>query len=122
MIIFVDGACAKNPGIGEYRVISECKTINFNSDKYPASTNNLMEFLALVKAIELSKPGDIIYSDSQTALAWVKKKLINTSVELSKDTTNCYIWCTSVKYGSCFIYQYRLLLSVCINSRGSVLI
>lgn len=85
----VDAACSGNPGIMEYQGV---KTYNqevlFRKGPYPNCTNNIGEFLALVHAISLLKREGLhdvpIYSDSVTAIAWVKKKKANTKLPLSQ--------------------------------------
>ena len=93
----VDASCIGNPGIMEYRIfdISQNKMIR-ESEKYQEGTNNLWEFLALVEAIKILQWNnftmlkwnkyDCIYSDSQTAIAWVKTKKIKTTLKYSSET------------------------------------
>lgn len=85
----VDASCIGNPGVMEYRIfdISRNKTI-WESEKYQEWTNNLGEFLALVEALKLPnlEKYDCIYSDSQTAIAWVKSKKIKTTLKYSPNT------------------------------------
>ncbi len=50
-------------------------------------TNNLMEFLALVHALSLCKRDGVslpIYSDSRTAISWVRKKEVKTTKQRTK--------------------------------------
>lgn len=93
----VDASCIGNPGIMEYRIfdIFQNKIIR-ESEKYKEWTNNLWEFLALVEAIKMLQWNtvpmlkwnkyDCIYSDSQTAIAWVKTKKIKTTLKYSSET------------------------------------
>ncbi|MFZ2911697.1 MAG: RNase H family protein, partial [Candidatus Absconditicoccaceae bacterium] len=93
----VDASCIGNPGIMEYRIfdIFQNKIIR-ESEKYKEGTNNLGEFLALVEAIKMLQGNtvpmlkgnkyDCIYSDSQTAIAWVKTKKIKTTLKYSSET------------------------------------
>lgn len=77
--IAVDGACAKNPGPMEYRGV-EVGTGRqiFRYGPLDGGTNNIGEYLALVHALALlSQHGDgstPIYSDSRTALAWLRNR------------------------------------------------
>ena len=51
---------------------------------YRDGTNNIGEFLAIVHALALLKQhqSDLpVYSDSKTAISWVKKKKANTKVQ-----------------------------------------
>ncbi|AQG82371.1 viroplasmin family protein [Spirosoma montaniterrae] len=56
----------------------------FLKGPYPDGTNNIGEFLAIVHALALlhQKGSNIpVYSDSKTAIGWVKKKKANTKLE-----------------------------------------
>ncbi|MFI3297431.1 MAG: ribonuclease H family protein [bacterium] len=82
--ISVDAACSGNPGLMEYRgVITDSKKELFRLGPYPDATNNIGEFLALVHGLALLKQHDSkipIYSDSVTAMAWVRNKKCKTSL------------------------------------------
>jgi len=81
----VDGACAGNPGRGEYQCVDiETKEVIFSSSKFEYTTNNLMEFFALVEVIKYRIENNIkkpIYTDSRVAMAWVGKKKTKTSLK-----------------------------------------
>ncbi|OYT15798.1 MAG: ribonuclease H [Bacteroidetes bacterium 4572_77] len=81
----VDAACAGNPGIMEYKgVFTETETQVFHLGPFPQATVNLGEFLALVHALAYLKQHQLdmpVYSDSLTAIAWVRKKKINTKLQ-----------------------------------------
>jgi ribonuclease HI len=85
--IAVDGACSGNPGIGEYRCVSTISgEVIFHGKGFFQTTNNLMEFFALVEAIQYvqkKKDNLIIYSDSATAISWVRNKKTNTKLKSS---------------------------------------
>lgn len=93
--ICVDAACSGNPGIMEYRgVYTASNTEIFRQGPYKQGTNNIGEFLAIVHALALNaqwimkKQADqyfIIYSDSATAISWIKKKKCGTKLEKVKD-------------------------------------
>ncbi len=77
--ISVDAASSGNPGIMEYQgVDTKTKKLLFNHGPFKQGTNNIGEFLALVhglaelKKIKSNKP---IYTDSITAISWVRKKM-----------------------------------------------
>lgn len=56
----------------------------FHRGPYPDGTNNIGEFLALVHALALlekNKKNSPVYSDSRTAITWVRKKRANTKLE-----------------------------------------
>lgn len=83
--ISVDAACAGNPGILEYQgVETTSKKPIFKMGPFPEGTVNLGEFLAIVHGIALLQKhnSDLpIYSDSRTAIAWVRNKKIKTTLE-----------------------------------------
>jgi ribonuclease HI len=81
--ISVDAACSGNPGLVEYRgVNTETKEIIFSQGAFEGGTNNLGEFLAIVHALALFEKNQKnmpIYSDSLTAINWVKKMEIKST-------------------------------------------
>jgi ribonuclease HI len=83
--IAVDAASSGNPGIMEYRgVDTKTKKQLFIQGPFEQGTNNIGEFLALVHGLALlknNKSDRIIYTDSRTAMSWVKKKKCNTKLE-----------------------------------------
>lgn len=86
--ISVDAACSGNPGVLEYRGVhtSTGREI-FKKGPFPEGTVNLGEFLALVHGIAYLRQKDSnkpVYSDSRTAISWVKKKRINTKLERNR--------------------------------------
>ena len=83
--ISVDAASSGNPGKMEYRGV-DTKTKNqlFIQGPFEQGTNNIGEFLALVHGLAFLKKNKsdyIIYSDSRTAMSWVRKKTCNTKLE-----------------------------------------
>ncbi len=93
--ISVDAACSGNPGLMEYRgVWTSDKTELFHFGPARNGTNNIGEFLAIVHALAwLQKKNDDktpIYTDSKTALSWVKRKKANT--KLKPDKTNAQLF------------------------------
>ena len=85
--ISVDAACSGNPGDMEYRgVETESRLELFHVGPYPEGTVNIGEFLAIVHALaQLKKEGNTlpIYTDSRTAMKWVKDKKTKTKLEKS---------------------------------------
>jgi len=81
--ISVDAACSGNPGLMEYRGVwtKDGKEI-FRIGPFENSTNNIGEFLALIHGLAYLKrigSTDIsIYSDSRTAMSWVRNKKVKT--------------------------------------------
>ncbi|MCX7649818.1 MAG: ribonuclease H family protein [Flavobacteriales bacterium] len=81
--IAVDGACNMVTGAAEYRGVNLMDgQLLFHGGPFPHATNNIVEFLALVHALAYCQKHGFwdlpVYSDSQTALAWVRKKKANT--------------------------------------------
>ena len=59
------------------------KKLLFKQGPFQHGTNNIGEFLAIVHALALLKQKELpqpVYSDSETAIAWVKKKKCNTDL------------------------------------------
>jgi ribonuclease HI len=82
----VDAACSGNPGRMEYQgVHTKTKKVLFHEGPFLEGTNNVGEFLALVHGLAFLKHHNKlnipIYSDSITAIAWVKKKKANTTLQ-----------------------------------------
>ena len=88
--IAVDAACSGNPGVLEYQGVDTKSGIRFfHQGPFPQGTVNLGEFLALVHGLAyLKQKGSNIpiYSDSRTAMAWVRDKQVRTS--LQRNNTN----------------------------------
>jgi ribonuclease HI len=88
--ISVDAACSGNPGIMEYQgVDTKTREVIFHQGPYKEGTNNIGEFLAIVHALAWIKKDNIklkiIYTDSLTALSWIRNKRCNTKVEFNRD-------------------------------------
>lgn len=85
--IAVDAASSGNPGIMEYRgVDTKTKKQLFIQGPFEEGTNNIGEFLAIVHGLAFLKKHNsdkLIYTDSKTAISWVKKKSCNTKLERS---------------------------------------
>jgi ribonuclease HI len=81
----VDAACSGNPGLMEYRgVDSATKQEIFRMGPLEEGTNNIGEFLAIVHGLAHLKQKNSslpIYTDSVTALAWVRDKKCKTKIE-----------------------------------------
>lgn len=83
--ISVDAACSGNPGTMEYQgVDTNTKRQIFYQGPFKDATNNIGEFLALVHGLGyLKKHGydDVpIFTDSVTAIAWVRNKKAKTTL------------------------------------------
>lgn len=80
--ICVDGGTEGNPGNCFYRGLDIDTGEILFEEELGMGTNNIAEFLAIVHAIHYCRKHKInqpIYSDSKTAMAWVRKKHANTS-------------------------------------------
>lgn len=88
--ISVDAACSGNPGVMEYQGVETATgELVFRQGPYPEGTNNIGEFLAIVHALAMmQQKGDSrpVYTDSRTALSWVKKKRVKTMLEANPRT------------------------------------
>ena len=92
--ISVDAASSGNPGIMEYQGV-DTKTGKklFRQGPFPQGTNNIGEFLAIVHGLAFlkeRKSDRIIYTDSRTAMSWVRKKNCNTKLAVSAKNKNLF--------------------------------
>lgn len=82
--ICVDASCKGSPGKMEYRgVETESGKEIFRAGPYPDGTNNVGEFLAIVRALawlSKNKKKLPIYSDSENAIAWVEMGVCRTKL------------------------------------------
>jgi ribonuclease HI len=90
--IAVDAACNSTNGQMEYQgvyvmeyqgAVPEVSQPLFHQGPYQGGSNNIGEFLAIVHALAWCKKHRVtlpIYTDSATAMAWVRKKKANTKV------------------------------------------
>ena len=85
----MDAACSGNPGKMEYRgVLTHNKKQLFIKGPYQNGTNNIGEFLALVHGLGYLKQKNLvypIYSDSKTAISWVKKGQCRTNLQITTE-------------------------------------
>lgn len=84
----VDAACSGNPGLMEYQgVHTQTKDEVFRMGPFRQGTNNVGEFLALVHGLaylqKIGQPDLPIYTDSKTAMSWVRHKKVKTSLKKS---------------------------------------
>ncbi len=83
--ISVDAACSGNPGLMEYRgVYTKTGEEIFRQGPFKDGTNNVGEFLALVHGLAFLKQKNStlpVYTDSKTALAWIKTKKAKTKLD-----------------------------------------
>ncbi len=91
--ISVDAACSGNPGVMEYQGVHTETGQQIFYQKFQLGTNNIGEFLAIVHALALcEKQGKNtpIYTDSRTALAWVRNKKCKST--LPRDAQTEPLW------------------------------
>jgi ribonuclease HI len=95
--ISVDGACSGNPGDGAFQCVDVLTGEQiFYYDGFKNTTNNIMEFLALVEALRYTlsleeKDRRIIYSDSKTAISWVLNKKVKTSLNRNSQNLDSFL-------------------------------
>ncbi|GAE26346.1 ribonuclease HI-related protein 3 [Halalkalibacter wakoensis JCM 9140] len=92
--VSVDVGCRGNPGVVEYKgVDTKTGEILFAHDEIHIGTNNMGEFLAIVHGLAYLKEqgsSKTIYSDSMTAIKWVKQKKAKSTLVRNEQTA--YIW------------------------------
>jgi ribonuclease HI len=92
--IAVDAACSGNPGIMEYRGVHTISREEiFRQGPHKDGTNNVGEFLALVHALAMLKKRGLntpIYTDSKTAMAWVRNKKVKTTLKKTDRNANLF--------------------------------
>ena len=79
----VDAACSGNPGVMEYRGVHVATREEWFHLQFPLGTNNIGEFLAIVHGLAELNRRNInipVYTDSQTALSWIRKKKCGTKL------------------------------------------
>lgn len=109
--IVVDGYCLGNPGAGGYKGVDLSTGKTLFKRNYPYITNNLAEFLGIIHAIgynrKLLKEGKedypFIFSDSNTAISWVKSQKVSSGIDIYKgqvalqDLKKCLIFLSEQK-------------------------
>jgi len=80
----VDASCRGNPGLMEYQCMhTTTRELIFREGPFPLGTNNIGEFLAVVKALawlEENRKPYVIYTDSEIALKWLSEKKCQTKL------------------------------------------
>lgn len=94
--VAVDAACSGVPGPMEYRGIDLSTGQElFHEGPFDDGTNNIGEFLALVDALRLLKEqGRIhttIYSDSMTALSWLRARQCRTKLDRTARNSEIFV-------------------------------
>ena len=92
--ISVYAACSRNPGPVEYQGvdISTGRRL-FHVGPMAGGSNNMGEFLAIIHALALlekqGRPDVTIYTDSRTAMSWVRNRKVKTTI--APTPQNAYI-------------------------------
>lgn len=84
--IAVDAACSWNPWVMEYRWIDLQTWNEIFHEKFEIWTNNIGEFLAIIRGLQYLEWNDekIIYSDSRNAIARVEVKKCKTQFDFNQ--------------------------------------
>ncbi len=95
IIIYTDGGCRGNPGIGGWGVYLSYKGKEkkiYGSEKH--TTNNKMELTAAIKALESIKKDIpiILYTDSKYVLEGITKWIIGWKKKNWKKVKNIDLW------------------------------
>lgn len=110
--ICVDAAWNGDTRVMEYRgVWLRDKSIAFQQGPFPGATNNIGEFLAIVHALAYMAERSLacpVYSDSTTAIAWVKRKRVRskamqqgrTSEQIDDLVRRAIAWLDAHSYGN----------------------
>jgi len=100
VIIYTDGACKGNPGVGGWGAILEYKDINKKIYGYDENTtNNRMELTAAIRALDVLKEKSkvIIYTDSKYVMngitIWISGwKKNNWKTSSKQEVKNIDLW------------------------------
>ncbi len=91
--IAVDGACAGNPGVMEYRAVrvaDGAELFRIGSRGNLIGTNNIAEYVGMIHlAAMLAAKGDFttpIYTDSRNTFAWLRRGHSKTTLERNRRT------------------------------------
>lgn len=102
ILIYTDGACSGNPGKGGYGAILKCGSLYKEiSEGYALTTNNRMELLSVIEALEMIKWDNAsvtIWSDSSYVVNAVEKGwLFNWEKKLFNGKANEDLWVRFLK-------------------------
>ena len=87
--IAVDASTRGNPGPSEYKGIDIATGKTLFHVKIDVATNNITEFIALSHAVIQAKQDDVkidIYTDSVTAMSWLKNRKANSNLIPGRNT------------------------------------
>lgn len=92
--IAVDAACSGNPGVMEYQGVDTRSGERLFHKKFRLGTNNIGEFLAIVHGLAWLKQQEHnnlpIYTDSATALKWIRIKKCRTQLKRTPQTEELF--------------------------------
>lgn len=90
----VDAACSANPGPMEYQGVDTRSKEQIFHQAFDLGTNNIGEFLGIVHGLALLQKQGLsnlpIYTDSATAMAWVRKQKVKTNLVRNAKTEKLY--------------------------------
>ena len=92
--ICVDAACSGNPGKLEFRGVETATGAEiFHRGPFEEGTQNIGEFLAIAFGLAILRKAGAnltIYSDSMTAISWIKHKSCNTKLQRSEKNKDLF--------------------------------
>ncbi len=91
--ISVDASCSGNPGYLQFRGVMTTTGEELFKYSSPDGTNNVGEFLAVVSGLVYAKEKGLnvpIYTDSTTAISWVREKRIKTNLRRTYKNENLF--------------------------------
>lgn len=91
--LVVDAACSGVPGPTEYQGFLMPEKKQLFCIQVGWATNNIGEFLAIVHAMAWLKKQNSsvpVYSDSATAISWIRKKELKTNLPRNEKTKNAW--------------------------------
>lgn len=90
----VDASLPAETGLLEYRCVKiDTQREIFRQGTFAGGTNNIGEFLSIVHALALFKQKRIdapLYSDSRTAMAWVREKHARTDLARTEENASLF--------------------------------
>ncbi|RME95522.1 MAG: ribonuclease H [Bacteroidetes bacterium] len=92
--ISVDAACSGNPGPMEYQGVDTRTKERLFHQAFELGTNNIGEFLGIVHGLALLQKQNLpdlpIYTDSATAIIWVRNRKVKTKLVRNERTEKLY--------------------------------
>jgi ribonuclease HI len=91
--ICVDASTRGNPGISQYQIVDLDGKVKKVLSKKFYSTNNIAEFIGLCHAVHycFENGDDNLFTDSMTALSWVKNGRINSNMARNRMTNAAWV-------------------------------